>query len=72
MTHDYKRNGTTTLFPALNTSTARSSAYARSGIDIRNGCGFCGISTADAGGQGPAFDPRQLLRPTNTPKFNAG
>ena len=36
MTHDYKRHGTTTLFAALNGSTARSSAATCSAIATRN------------------------------------
>jgi transposase len=37
MTHDYKRNGTATLFAALIHSTAASAACATTGIAIRNG-----------------------------------
>jgi hypothetical protein len=36
MTHDYKRNGTTTLFAALNVLTARSSARTCSATAIRS------------------------------------
>ncbi len=36
MTHDYKRNGTTTLFAALTCSTARSSASTPVGIATRS------------------------------------
>jgi hypothetical protein len=37
LTHDYKRNGTTTLFAALNTANARSTACARRNTAIRSG-----------------------------------
>ena len=37
MTHDYKRNGTATLFAALNALEATSSACATTGTAIRNG-----------------------------------
>jgi len=37
MTHDYKRNGTATLFAALNTLDGTVIACARSGIGIKSG-----------------------------------
>jgi transposase len=40
MTHDYKRNGTATLFAALNPATARFWACAWSAIVIRSGYAF--------------------------------
>ena len=40
MTHDYKRNGTATLFAALNRPTAKSLACAKSAIGTRSGSSF--------------------------------
>ena len=40
MTHDYKRNGTTTLFAALEILQGRVVGSATSGIGTRSSCGF--------------------------------
>jgi len=45
MTHDYKRHGTTTLFAALMSSRARSSANVCPAIGIRSFSSSCGAST---------------------------
>ena len=63
MTHDYKRHGTTTLFAALNVSTAKSMAHASSAIAIRSGSASCARSIADAPGARPSSDLRQLRDP---------
>ncbi len=41
MTHDYKRNGTTTLFAARILRAEKSTACASSDTAIRNGCTSC-------------------------------
>ncbi len=42
MTHDYKRNGTATLFAALDTLDGSVISCAMTGIAIRSGSGFYG------------------------------
>jgi DDE superfamily endonuclease len=45
MSHDYKRNGTATLFAALNTLDGKVISVRRSVIAIRSGFASCGWST---------------------------
>jgi hypothetical protein len=45
ISHDYKRNGTATLFAALNTLDGRVISVRRSVIAIRSGLASCGWST---------------------------
>ena len=43
MTHDYKRNGTATLFAALNAANGEVIGLCMNGIATRNGSGFCAL-----------------------------
>ena len=63
MTHDYKRNGTTTLFAALDVATARSSANACRAIAISEFLRFLARSTERRQASRPASDRRQLRHP---------
>ncbi len=47
MTHDYKRNGTTTLFAALNTLDGSVIAEACPDTATKNGCASCAYWTAE-------------------------
>jgi hypothetical protein len=67
MPHDYKRNGTATLFAALKRPTAESMASVKNDTDIRNGSSFCVCSTKVCPRISTYISLSTTTRPTNTP-----
>ena len=63
MTHDYLRNGTTTLFATFDVLDGTVIGQCMAAIDIRSSSASSMHRSHRAGRQGDPHDPRQLRRP---------